>query len=509
VTALAGVFIGLAATIVGFNVAGLRDRLLTVIPPGPPRIESIAVLPFENLSGDPAQEYFADGMTEELVTNLGEISALRVISRTSVMRFKGSRRPLPEIARELGVDAIVEGTVARAGNHVRITANLIYAPTDHHLWAGSFDSELEDVLVVQDKVASSVAGVVRVKFISQQQVHHASPRRVNPEAYQAYLQGRYYTGQWTEEGFKKAAASFRQAIDLDPTYAPAYEGLADVYSFVALWGLKPATEAFPLAKAAASKALELDDRLADAHAASGLAKLVYDWEWPGAERSLKRALALNLNCFTAHLYYGIFLTAMGQSDQAVKETRKALELDPLTPSSSLQLGWVLYYARRHDESIAQLRKTLELAPDFGYANMEMGWNYAQKRMYSEAVTECQDAVSLMADEQVTLGSCGRVYGLAGRRLDALKLLDRLKKVSARSYLDPYNVALLYDGLADTGRTMDWLEPALFLLVANDSPEWHRLWLVFFQQWVPGQQHRAQLPLCPADDGRQDIRNAVR
>ncbi len=459
VTALAGVFIGLAATIVGFNVAGLRDRLLTVIPPGPPRIESIAVLPFENLSGDPAQEYFADGMTEELVTNLGEISALRVISRTSVMRFKGSRRPLPEIARELGVDAIVEGTVARAGNHVRITANLIYAPTDHHLWAGSFDSELEDVLVLQDNVANSVAGVVRVKLISQQQVHHASPRRVNPEAYQAYLQGRYYTGQWTEEGFKKAAASFRQAIDLDPTYAPAYEGLADAYGLAAMWGLQPSTEAYPLAKAAALKALDVDDGLAEAHAMLGQIKLVFDWDWSGAEQELKRAIALNLNSSTAHFSYGLFLTAMGRWDEAVRESRKALELDPLTPSTNVQLGWVLYYARRHDESIAQLRKTLELAPDFGYANMELGWNYAQKRMYSDAVTECHRAVSLMPEEQVTLGGCGWVYAFAGRRQDALSLLDRLKKVSARSYLDPYNVAMLYDGLGDTNRTMEWLDRA--------------------------------------------------
>ena len=462
VAATAGVFVGLAA-LVGLNVAGLRARLLTASPlrsaMSPPRIESVAVLPFENLSGDPAQEYFADGMTEELVTNLGEIGALRVVSRTSVMRFKGSRKPLPEIARELGVDAIVEGTVARSGNHVRITANLLHAPTDRHLWAGSYDSELEDVLVLQDKVARSVAGAVRIKLMSPEQIHHAGPRRVNPEAYQAYLKGRYYTSQWTEEGFKKASASFWEAIDLDPTYAPAYEGLAGVYSFLATWGLQPSTEAYPLAKAAALKALELDDGLAEAHAALGQIKLAFDWDWSGAEQELKRAIVLNLNSSTAHFCYGLLLTAMGRSDEAVRETRKALELDPLTPSMNVQLGWVLYYARRHDESIAQLRKTLELAPDFGYANMELGWNYAQKRMYPEAVMECQKAVSLIPEDQATLGGCGAVYALAGRRRDALTLLDRLKKVSARSYLDPYNVAFVYDGLGDTDRTMDWLERA--------------------------------------------------
>src|ERR1017187_1961716 len=308
VATTAGVFVGLAATLVGLNVAGLRDQLLKANPRRSavrPRIESVAVLPFENLSGDPAQEYFADGMTEELVTNLGEISALRVISRTSVMRFKGSRKPLPEIARELGVDAIVEGTVARSGNHVRITANLLHAPTDRHLWAGSYDSELEDVLVLQDKVARSVAGAVRIKLMSPEQIHHAGPRRVNPEAYQAYLKGRYYTSQWTEEGFKKASASFREAIDLDPTYAPAYEGLAGVYSSLATWGLQPSTEAYPLAKAAALKALELDAGLAEAHAALGQIKLAFDWDWSGAEQELKRAIVLNLNSSTAHFCYGL------------------------------------------------------------------------------------------------------------------------------------------------------------------------------------------------------------
>jgi tetratricopeptide (TPR) repeat protein len=207
------------------------------------------------------------------------------------------------------------------------------------------------------------------------------------------------------------------------------------------------------------KALELDDGLAEAHAALGQIKLGFDWDWSGAEQELKRAIVLNPNSSTAQVYYGLFLTAMGRWDEAVRETRRALELDPLTPSMNVQLGWALYYARRHDESIAQLKKALDLAPDFGYANMELGWNYAQKRMYPEAVMECQRAVSLMPEEQVTLGGCGAVYGLAGRRQDALLILDRLKKIAARSYLDPYNVALLYDSLGNTDRTMDWLERA--------------------------------------------------
>ena len=445
------------------NVAGLRSRLLAANQVKTlavsPRIESIAVLPFENLTGDPAQEYFADGMTEELVTNLGKISPLRVISRTSVMRYKGSTKPLPEIARDLNVDAIVEGTVQRSGNHVRITANLLYGPTDRHLWADSYESELGDVLALQGKVARSIAGEIGIKLLPQEQTRLASNRPVNPEAYQAYLKGKYYTNKWNQEGFKKGLASFRQAIDLDPTYAPAYEGLAEVHMFVGTMGLQPSTESFPLARAAALKALELDEGLAEAHADLGMIKFQFDWDWSGAEQELKQAILLNPNSSSAHVSYGVFLTCMGRSDEAVKETRKALELDPLTPTMSRHLAWVLYYARRYDESIAQLKKTLELAPDVGLANALLGWNYAQKRMYPEAVTECERAVSLAPEEQVTLGSCGDVYGLAGRSQDALALLGRLKKLSTRRHVDAYNVAWLCDGLGDNNCTMEWLERA--------------------------------------------------
>jgi TolB-like protein/DNA-binding winged helix-turn-helix (wHTH) protein/Flp pilus assembly protein TadD len=462
VAATVGLFVVIVAILSALNVAGVRDRLLAHTPStrlaATPRVASVAVLPFENLSSDPDQEYFADGMTEELVTNLGEVSDLRVISRTSVMRFKGSRKPLPEIARELGVDAVIEGTVAGSGNHLRITANLVQASTDHHLWANSYDSEIEDVLVVESNVARSIAAAVRSN-LSAEQVHGASPRRVNPEAYLAYLKGRYYTSEWTKAGFNQAIMSFRQALDSDPTYAPTYEGLADVYNLLALWGLQPATETYPASKAAALKALELDDGLPEAHAVLGQIKFAFERDWHGAEQEFKRAIALNPNSSTAHFYYGVFLTAMGRTDEAINETQKALELDPLTPTSNLQLGWVLYYAHRYDESIAQLRKTLVLAPDFAYANMELGWNYAQKGMYPEAVEQCRRAVTLMPDEQVMLGSCGNVYGVAGRRQEALTLLGRLKNASARGYVDAYNIAYVYDGLGDDDHVLEWLERA--------------------------------------------------
>jgi TolB-like protein/Tfp pilus assembly protein PilF len=424
----------------------------------PERIGSIAVLPFENLSGDPAQEYFADGMTEELTTNLGKISALRVISRTSVMQYKGSRKPLPEIARELNVDAIVEGAAKRSGNHVHVTANLLYAPGDQHLWACTYESELGDVLILQSTMARSIADEIGIRLLSDEKSRLARAHSVDPDAYQAYLRGKYYASKWNEDGLKKGAASFRQAIDLDPTYAQPYAGLAEVHVLMGAFGLRP-SRVFPLAEAEALKALELDDGLAEAHADLGMVKLEFDWDWAGAEQEFKRAITLNTNSSEAHFFYSVFLTALDRPDEAIKEAQTALRVDPLSLTMSLDLGWVLYFARRHDESIAQLKKTLDLAPEFGYPNMELGWNYAQKGMYTEAVAQCQRAVALLPTNQVALGSCGGVYGTVGRRQDALALLDRVKRLSKKGYVDPWNVAWLYDGLGDNDSTMIWLERA--------------------------------------------------
>ena len=447
----------LVGVLAGLNVGGWRERVLGRA--GPSRIQSVAVLPLQNLMGDPEQEYFVDGMTEALITGLSKISALKVISRTSVMQYKGVKKPLPQIARELNVDAVIEGSVLRSGEHVRITAQLIRAATDEHLWAETYDRDLRDILALQSEVARTVAQQIKVTLTRQEQTRLAATHPVNPGAHDAYLKGRYYLNKWTEEGFKKGIEHFQQAIDLDPTYAPAYAGLADCYSLVAGFGLRPPKDAFPLAKAAARKALELDETLAEAHAALGQIKFQFDWDWFGAEQELKRAVELNPSSSNAHLNYNVYLAVMGRSDESIAEARRALDLDPLTPTLSLQLGWILYYARRHDESIAQLRKTLELAPKLAWANTELGWNYAEKRMYPEAVAECQKAIEQLPEEQVTLGSCGRVYGLAGKRSEALDLLAKLKRMSEQRYVDPYNIAWLCDGLKDNNLTMEWLERA--------------------------------------------------
>jgi len=455
------VLVAMGAVILGLNVAGLRDQLLLIVGARHgvplPKIESIAVLPLANLSGDPEQEYFADGMTEELITNLGKISALRVISRTSVMRYKKTEKPLPQIARELGVDGIVEGSVLRVGDRVRITAQLIQAEQERHLWAESYERDLRDILALQSEVARAIASEIKAKVTPQEQTRLARARPVNPEAYQALLKATYFWRKFPEEEYKKSLGYIQQAIALDRTYAPAHAALAHYYLTEGGLSLRPVKEAAPLARAAALKALELDETLARAHHEMGAIKYQFDWDWAGAEPELKRAVMLSPNSSDSHNGYGMFLTFMGRTGEGVRELQTALELDPLVMARNGNLGWGLMYARRYDESIAQFKKTLELAPDVGYTNMHLAWNYALKRTYPEALAACRRAVSLMPYDQVVIGGCGMVYALAGRRQDALALLDRLKK--RPGCLDAYNVALLYDGLGDNGRTMEWLERA--------------------------------------------------
>jgi TolB-like protein/Tfp pilus assembly protein PilF len=445
------------ALLFALNVGHVRDRLLGRPLPG--EITSIAVLPLDNLSGDPEQEYCADGITEALLTELGKISALRVISRQSVMRFKDSAKSLPEIARVLDVDAIVEGAVVREGDQVRITVQVIQVAPERHLWAQSYEQEWRGILALQGEVARTIAREIKVKLTPQEQVRLASARSVNPEAYEAYLKGQYFLAKWTEEGTRKSIEYFLQAIDIDPTYAPAYARLGWAYNNLSFWGHAPPKETLPRVKAAVTRALELDDGLAEAHATLGAIKLSFDWDWLGAERELRRALELNPNSVDALLEHSFYLALMGRFDGAIAANKQAIQLDPLTPTTTISLGWMYYFTRQYDESIRQLEKALELDPNSPYAYMELAWNYADTGKYAEAVAACQKALDLLEEDQVLLGSCGRSYAKSGRRDEAFKLLDQLMEMSASRYVDAYYIASIYDGLGETHRTLDWLERA--------------------------------------------------
>ena len=426
----------------------------------PTGIRSLAVLPLDNLSGDASQNYFADGMTDELIIDLAQISALRVISRTSVMVYKGARKPLPQIARELNVDAVVEGTVLRSGDQVRITAQLIEASTDKHLWSQSYEGELRDTLALQNRVARTIADQIRINLTPQEQAALKNVKVVNPEAYESYLKGRYFWNKRTANGLKVALAYFNQAIEEDPKYAQAYSGLADTYALLGDWeyGVLAPKEAYPRAKAAASKALELDDTLSEAHAS--LASLgMFDWDWQSAGKEFRRAIELNPGYATAHQWYAWNLNLLGRQSDAIAEMRKAESLDPLSLIISADMADVLFVARLYDESIQQSRKTLEMDPNFAVARFELGQVYLEKHMHNEAVAQLQKAVQLSEGNPTFIANLARAYFASGKRSEAVKLLSDLKKRSNPSYSNASEIAVIYASLGDTDQAMNWLEKA--------------------------------------------------
>jgi TolB-like protein len=452
-----GAAVVLIALLFVLNVGGLRDRL---VPKAPAlRIQRLAVLPLENLMGDPTQEYLVDGMTEALIADLGQIEDLRVISRTSVMQYKGVKKALPQIARELNVDAVIEGSVLRSGGRVRITAQLIQATTDTHLWARSYERDLRDVLALQSDVAQAIANEIRVKLTPQEQARLARTGPVNPEAHDAYLKGRYYWNLRTEEGLKKGTELFQQAIEKDPDYALAYAGLADSYGVLGLRILTAPREAYPRAKAAASKALEMDGTLAEAHASMGLAELEYDWDWVVAEKEFKRAIELNPSYATAHQWYAVYLSAMGRHNEALAEIKRAEDLDPLSLIISVAGGSLFFAARRYDEAIAQCRKALELNAGFYLAHSCLGLVNGQEKRYEESVSEYQKAIGLEPGSPRLAAGLARAYAAAGRKSEALKIISNLRELSKQRYVSPYGIAMTYAALADLDQTFAWLEKA--------------------------------------------------
>src|SRR6266567_180248 len=424
-----------------------------------PVIRSLAVLPFESLSSDASQDYFADGMTDELISDLGQVSALRVVSRTSVMAYKRARKPLPQIARELNVDAVVEGTVLRSGDQVRITAQLIEASVDKHLWSQSYEGELRDTLALQNKVAKAIADQIGISLNPQEQAALKNVKVVNPEAYVSYLKGRYFWNKRTADSLKAALAYFNQAIEEDPKFAQAYSGLADTYALLGDWQYAVMTpkEALPKAKAAAIKALELDRALGEAHNSLAFCLDGFDWDFDSAGKEFRRAIELNPGYATAHHWYAWHLALLHRYDEAIAEMRKAENLDPLSLIINADLAELLALAHSYDESIRQSRKTIEMDPNFGLAHNHLGQAYLQNQMYDEAAAELQKAVHLSGNSPTCIANLARAYVASGNRSEATKLLNGLKKRSNPGYSHASEIAVIYAALGDTDQAMNWLE----------------------------------------------------
>jgi TolB-like protein/DNA-binding winged helix-turn-helix (wHTH) protein/Flp pilus assembly protein TadD len=422
-------------------------------------IRSLAVLPLESLSGDASQDYFADGMTDELITDLGQISALRVISRTSIMSYKRVRKPLPQIARELNVDGVVEGTVLRSGNQVRITAQLINASDDKHLWAHSYEGDFRDALALQNQVARSIAEEIRINVSPREQTELKSAQVVNPQAYESYLKGRFFWNKRTADGLKVAAAYFNQAVEEDPNYPQAYSGLADTYALLGDWQYAVMTPkaALPKAKAAAIKALELDNNLGEAHNSLAFCLDGFDWDFASAEQEFRRAIELNPNYATAHHWYAWHLSLLGRNREAISEMKKAKDLDPLSLIINADLAELYLIAHSYDESMQQSRRTIEMDANFALAHNQLAQAYLQKQRFDEAVAELQKAIQISGGSPTFTANLARTYAAMGRRNEATGLLDDLKKHSSPGHSRASEIAAVYVALGDNDRAMTWLE----------------------------------------------------
>jgi len=457
--ALAAVFTVVAA----LNFETLRTRLTG----GAPRIRSLAVLPLANLSGDPEQDYFADGMTEELITNLAKISALKVISRTSMMQYKGTKKPLPQIAKELNVDAIIEGSVLREGGQVRITAQLIQASTDQHLWAESYQRDLRGVLALQGEIASVIAEKVRAALTPTERTRLASARPVNPEAYDAYLKGMQHWYKLTPQDIDTALEYFELALKKDPNYAPAHSGVALVWIGRQQMGYTAPREAGPKAKAAALKAVELDNTLAEAHFSLANVNLFYEWDWAGAEVEFKRAIELNPNYPDAWALYPHYLMIMKRPEEAMAQSQRALELDPFNAHFQALHAARLEWAGRYDEAIVQFRKALRMSPGLAWAHWMLSVIFLRKAMYEESLAETKASYYYVGDREVE-EALTQGYAQSGYRGAMRRAADILAARSRKTYVIPSDVATLYVGAGEKAQALEWLEKGVEVRDGNMS-----------------------------------------
>lgn len=424
-------------------------------------IRSVAVLPLANLSNDPAQEYFADGMTDELISDLAQISALKVISRTSVMKYKNTTMSLPQIGKELNVDAVVEGSVERSGALVRISAQLIRASTDTHLWAKTYERNMGDVISLQDDVAGAIAAEIRINLLPAEKSRLTTTRTVNPDAYEAYLRGLYHIYKRDRTDLEQSTVYFRRATDLDPDYALAYAGLADSYALQGslLYMTFAPRDVMPKSKAAALRALEIDHGLGEAYTTLAYVETLYDWDWDKSAADFQRALALKPNYAQAHLWYAMHLAAKRRHTESIAEVKRAQELDPLSLITNTSVGLMLYFAGRYDEAIQQFYNVLELDPDFFVAHWELGLAYEEKKMFAQARSEIEKARALSPDNPTILESLAEVDALSGRKTQARGVLHQLTQAQQKHFVSPCVIALLDTALGDKDAAFQALEKA--------------------------------------------------
>jgi len=456
-TVAAGVFVLIVSGLLAWRF-GISENPRTPSP----AIRSLAVLPFESLSRDPEQEYFAEGITDDLITEFAKISALRVISRSSVMRFKTTQKPLTQIARELDVDALVEGTVVRSADRVRVTAQVFLVNPERSVWADAYDRPLGDLIKLQGALTREIAQAIRVTLTPQERSRLAAARTIDPDAHEALLKGRYCWAKRTEDGTRMAIGFFEQAIARDPTDAMGFVGLSDSYSSLALpealEEALPPNDAFPKARAAAERALEIDNGLSEAHASLGHVKFQYDRDWRGAEQELKRATELSPNYGYAFHLHALCLMWMGRVDEAIAEIRRARQLDPLLLAIGANYGLILARAHQYDRAIAECRKTLELDPGFALAHYRLGQVALLSGQYADAVIALKRAVALSGSPRAT-AELGLAYALQGNAPEARRLIDELAQRSKERYVSPFDFAVIYGGLGDTERTLEWLQRA--------------------------------------------------
>jgi TolB-like protein/DNA-binding winged helix-turn-helix (wHTH) protein/tetratricopeptide (TPR) repeat protein len=447
-----------AALLLAFNVREWRSRWFGVASELP--IRSLAVLPLSNLSGDPQQDYFAVGMTDALITDLGKVSALRVISRQSVMQYKGTNKPVPQIARELHVDAVVEGSALRVGDKVRITTQLVQADPERHLWSASYERDLSDVITLQREMAQAIVREIRVALTPQEKQSLADARPVLPEAHEAYLKGRYHFDRFSVEDIKKAREWFQRAIEKDPYYAPAYADLARTYTLSPAWD-RSVQESYETARGLTGSAIAIDGTLAAAHVVLAEIKREYDWDWAGAEEESKRAISMNPSDADAHAQYAALLSYMARHDEALREAKFALQLNPVALYTNGQLGYTFYWARRYDEAIDQFRKTLDLDRTYHRAHVGLGRAYLEKGMLREGIETLKEGEGLLSlHQRGSNGFLGYAYGVLGEKSEALKIANQVRILRDRGDPDAtWGLARMYAGLGDKDRAVEFVRKA--------------------------------------------------